>query len=266
MDRLIVYPNTIKDQVKEIFDRDNLCHWFAILAILTQERGKQKALSANLLRKTMNLLRKILGIITKISILKVEIEYADKKIEINDKTIFNIKTSLLRLANIVKYAANLQNVVVDETFRDFNQNYNPELIDKNKLFALINILRVELNQHKGDPKSDIILEKLDKIEVELKKTIVKWSFIISTFFMLFGFLADLKTLAPAVYNRAYSLTEQIITVLHQDGQVDRRSYGNTKSIPLKNEDNESDDFNGDDLGLAILPPQIRLKEKNGESK
>ena len=98
-------------------------------------------------------------------------------------------------------------------------HYDPDLISRNKLLALFHILQVEVAELPEGSTKKILLTKLEAIEAELRKPKIKWGTIIMSFFVLFGFLADLKTLSPATYDKSYRVISEIISVMHMEGSV-----------------------------------------------
>lgn len=46
---------------------------------------------------------------------------------------------------------------------------------------------------------------------------------LATFFLLYGFVSDLKNLNPGIYDKAESIISVVITTVSAEGQVDRVS-------------------------------------------
>lgn len=207
-DKLLSYPESVRHQVSDIFRSKDLCQVFAIISSLTEKEFR-----------TMR--RERIGRPFPISLFLRWFFPILEDPNLTLAQLFEAKMALRRLAQILKFASSLDVVDYDETLRDFKNNYDPNLVDKNKLLALISLLRVQLSAVQEEDHRDKLSEKLDSLEAELKKPRVRWGIVITGFFILFGFLADLKTLHPTVYVQPLRTVETILSVLHQDGQVQK---------------------------------------------
>jgi hypothetical protein len=110
----------------------------------------------------------------------------------------------------------------DEPLAEARDNYDPNLVDKNKLGVLINLLRLQLSDVGDKGQRQRLLHSVDRLEAEVRRPKVRWSAVIMGCFVLLGVLADLKSLFPAIYDKPLRTMESIITVLHEDAQVQRR--------------------------------------------
>jgi|GEM_PF-5203806 len=151
-----------------------------------------------------------------------KINYDNDKL-LSRENILNTKISLNRLSQIVKYVSSYELVDYDESYESFKEHFNPNIVDKNKIYAFINIIKVQASQLPNTDNQKKILDRLDELEAEVKKKNPRWGLIISGFFMLLGFLADLKTIEPSVYENIYKTTSQVISVIIEDGQVQKKS-------------------------------------------
>jgi hypothetical protein len=171
------------------------------------------------------------------------------------------KIALKRLAPIIEHAADSIDRLDSDDDHDFYEDlgedrahYDPGLIDKNRLFALINIIRVEVNRAHNKRASDAILLRLDKIETCLRKQKVPWKTVLTAVIVLWGVMADLKTQCPGVYDGAADAVGQMVQVLHSDGQVQRSQRD------LPNNRQEEDDEPDRPRETALLPAPIRRRE------
>ena len=211
LDKIRIYPDTIQNQIATITRENHICDIMAVAGSIDP-----KDLTRIKFKDAFQPLIELLpfwGNKFRISI------DGGKYIDITKKNLFNLKVALNRLSSILNYAASIQLIDYDETFYKFKKNYNPDLIDKSKLLAFINILRVEVNNNPDSKEKDIILDKLENIETELRRSKARWGIIFTGFFILFGFLADLKTIEPDIYKKPYAIVQKVIETMHYDGGV-----------------------------------------------
>lgn len=234
LDKIRIYPDTIQNQITNITIDNHVCEIMAIAGSIDNEDLSQI--------KFTGTFQKLFGLFPfwgeKFAI---SIDNA-KYIEITRKSLFNLKVSLNRLSSILTYAASIKLIDYDESFYKFRENYDLDLIDKNKLFAFINILRVQVNNIPDSKEKNIILEKLENIETEIHRSKARWGIVITGFFILFGFLADLKTLKADIYQEPYIIVQKIIATIHNDGIVSTKPpklLEDTKS--KKNTDTENNE-------------------------
>jgi hypothetical protein len=231
LDKIRIYPDTIQNQIMNIMKENHICDIMAIAGSLD---------SKDLSRiKFQNTFQSLIGLIPfwgkRFSISIDNDEYID----ITRKSLFNLKVSLNRLSSILTYAATIRLIDYDDSFYKFKKNYDPDLIDKSKLFAFINIVRVQINNNPDSEEKNIILDKLDNIETELRRTKPRWGIIITGFFVLFGFVADLKTINPNIYQDAYATVQKIIATMHNDGIVSAKAPQILEDKKSKNTETEN---------------------------
>lgn len=225
-ERLLLYPNTIRQQVSQIFEEEKLIQIFSVLSNISLNELKRIRFKSPIL----GLMSVFFSRIRKNSILS-------RNYGLTPRVLFNIQIGLKRISQVVKYASTIDSLDYDSTFSEFKDHYNPNLISKNKVNTLINILKVQIENIPDRDIAKRLEEKLDKLEGELKKTKPKWGAIIAGFFILFGFLADLRTLDPSIYDRQYEIVNQIITTIHDDGLVQK----NKPMLQFKEEQNGNSD-------------------------
>jgi hypothetical protein len=216
-DKLLLYPSSIKEQVENIVNESSLLKLFALLSFLTEDEIRQA-------RKRLRIqeIPIIFSFFLKLLYGFPKINYDNDKL-LSRENILNTKISLNRLSQIVKYVSSYELVDYDESYESFKEHFNPNIVDKNKIFAFINIIKVQASQLPNKDNQKKILDRLDELEAEVKKKNPRWGLIISGFFMLLGFLADLKTIEPNVYENIYKTTSQVISVIIEDGQVQKKS-------------------------------------------
>jgi hypothetical protein len=247
LDKLSLYPPSIRSQAEDIVGQANVCNLMAIAGVF-RRAGSRRIRVGGIWRSFLQYISIDVGV-------KVTLDNSTT-LHVNSDTLFRLKVALTRLAGIVRYASSLQFVDYDETFHKFKRNYDPDLVDRSKLLALLNILRMDINAHPTSEEKDMLLSKLEHIEQELKRQKVRWGVVITSFFILFGFLADLKTLKPNIYDKPHAVVQQILSVLHGDGLVSNKppqllpEHAPTKrpdDLPKENE--QQDQF--------ALPPRKR---------
>lgn len=203
----------IKNQINEIFRSKNLCEIFAVLASISPTDIRR----INLSRKRKSIFSAFFVSSTR------NIKAYEGQAEIlSSKSLFDTKVSLVRLAQVVRFSASKINdfSMGSPDFEEFKSSYDPNLINKAKVSALIGVLKSQLSELQQDGNTKLLLEKLDEIETEIKKNKPHWGLIFSTFFVIFGFTADLKTLNPAVYEKPFQTIEKILLTVHEEGQIE----------------------------------------------
>ena len=212
-DKLISYPESIKNQIEDIANKNSLLELFGILSFLSEEE-----LFRTRKRMRFQELPFFFSYFLKLFYRLPKVENANDKL-LTSENILNSKISLNRLSQVVKYASSFNPPNYEEAYDSFKEHFNPNIIDRNKVIALINIIKVQTNQLPENEDQKRILDKLEKIESEVNKKKTRWGFVITGLFMLLGFLADLKTLEPNIYDTIYHTTNKVINVILEDGQV-----------------------------------------------
>ncbi|WP_339745149.1 hypothetical protein [uncultured Rubinisphaera sp.] len=249
-DALLQYPETIRQQVLDIIEEKQLCEIISIIANLSDSH----------LRRLQR--RGFLGRLPRLnSFLGISFVLPPKERDYLSPTkLFDAKLGLKRLSQILRFASTVKVTDYDETFRDFRDNYDPNLIDKDKLLALTHILRVQLNEAPESRHTKLVLERLDAIESELKKSRVRWGIVITGFFVLYGFFADIETLHPGAFNRATQTVKNILNVLHQDGGVQKA----TPRIGQSQSRSPDDDDRVPPKQTGLLTEEIKIRDDEND--
>lgn len=208
-EKLLIYPESIRRQVYEIYTTKKLCEIFAIISNLNEQHVRE--IRRNRFVRKLPKLYSFLGI-------KLMLPLSDNEI-INSNKIFDAKMALKRLSQIIKYASSISVIDYDESINEFKDHYDPNIINKNKILTLINYLRVQIDQIPDEKTRIKISEKLESLEAEIKRPKVRWAVVFTGFFVLFGFVADLKTIDSDIYSKPLKTVEAIISLLHEDGKV-----------------------------------------------
>ena len=217
-EQLQVYPEAIKRQVDEVFQEAKLLKTFGLLASLGTKQIRR-------LRLRKGIFKYVNAIVNFLSVsLAPSTDFG-----ISQELLLETKLALNRISQILKYAATLEVISYEQVFDDIRDHYDPTLLNKNKLLALINLLHIEVSQFENGAVQQLILAKLQRIEEEIRKPKPKWGIIITWCFVLFSFLADLKAISPSVYDRAYNILGNMVSVLHTEGCV---SSTNKPQLPL----------------------------------
>ena len=213
-------PESLSMQIKKIHDENQLSTLFAVLFSLDIDdldkfyKQKERENYQGILKSVFNL--------------KITISTPEAYENISNKRLINAKIALNRLSQMVKFAASKvdNDYYNPELFQDFSDNYNPEIINKNKILSLVSLFKSQLEGLNKDKNVDLLLEKLNSVEKEINKRKPHWGIIFSTLFVIFGFTADLKTISPEIYEKPFKTIEAIIVNLHEDGQV-KKSHTST---------------------------------------
>ena len=244
-ERLLLYPNTIQKQVAQIFEEEKLLHTFSILSNISRNELKRIRFESPIL----GLMSVFFSVIRKDSILS-------RNFGLTPHVLFKIQIGFKRISQIIKYASTIDSLDYDTSFHEFKDHYDPNLISKNKVNTLINILKVQIENIPDLDTAKRLEEKIDKLEEELKKPKPKWGAIIAGFFILFGFLADLRTLNPSVYDRPHEIVNQIISTIHNDGLVQK----NKPMLQFK----ENQNGNSDAPHKQITPHKEAIQPRKEE--
>jgi hypothetical protein len=145
--------------------------------------------------------------------------------DLKPKTVFDARLGLRRMSQILKYAVTLQVEEYEPVFEGIKDHYDPNRINKNKILSLIGILTNEIEQIEDVNIKRLMLGRLETIEKEVRKQSPKWGNVITWFFVLFSFVADLKGMAPGLYEKTYDLLGRIVATLHIDGTASGEENG-----------------------------------------
>jgi hypothetical protein len=246
LDKMQFYPDAIRNQVSTINRENHICDIMAVAGSI-----EPKDLNRIKFRSSFQALAAIIPFIWRSFRISID---SGEYVDITRKSLFKLKVSLNRLSSILTYAATMKLADYDESFYKFRKSYDPDLIDRNKLLAFINILRVQINNNPDSKEKSVIFEKLDNIETELRRSKVRWGIVITGFFILFGFFADLKTIAPDIYKEPYAIVQKVLTTIHEDGVVSGKP-------PQLLENKRTDDASGTE---HVEHPRVALHQKREE--
>jgi len=169
------------------------------------------------------------------------------------RALFGVKIALSRLAQIVRYASGIEVLDYDLGADELKDHYDPELIDKARVIALINILRVQLGDVQDEGIRDRLLDRVARLEREVQRTRPRWGRIIAGFFIILGFVADLKTISPRTYDALHRTVEAIVETLQTEGSVEH--HRRRPELPA-----------GEERPLAILPGATVIREDDEAEK
>jgi hypothetical protein len=241
-DRLSLYPETIGDQVREILRSARLPELFGTLGTLSRDelQRKRRATAFGPVGRLLSVLKRYLFVPS----------LAD--LDVRPRRLTAAKIALHRLAQVVQYASSVGLLDYDLDADDLREHYDPTLVERSKILILINLLKIEVGTISDSNVRDLLSKRVDQLETEVRRPKPRWGRIIAGFFLLWSFTADLKTNAPGVYDRVLSTIHTILTVIHEDGSVQRSK----KSVPLPSS-HEQDH-------VALLPERPRPEEEIAE--
>lgn len=238
LDRLQVHPETVRRQVEEILQDNRLGRTLALIAMLTPEQRRRLA------QPTM-----LHSLVTRFG------GYWARRFGLEDEPLLHhsnlleTKIGLNRVAQILKYAATVPLLDYDGEARDLRDHYDPSLIGKAKVLALINVVQTQAADIEDDAIRLRIETRLSELEREVRKPRPRWGRIIAGFFVLFSFVADLKSVTPKVYDQIYTTIQAIISTLHEEGSVAYQQHRTRRAIP-------------EEPHVATLPPGPRARDSD----
>jgi hypothetical protein len=261
-DRLLLFPDAIRNQVRDLVDKKELCERFAMLATLMEDARGDLNWSDRPVRERPTGRLVNLGSLGVASITKALVRAAveGNRTFPTPKDLSDIKITLRRLGQILRYASSLDSPEYDESLTDARDNYDPNLIDRNKLGVLINLLKMQVAEVPDTKQRQKLLHSIDRLEAEVRRPKVRWGVVIAGFFVLFGFMADLQAIMPDVYAAPLRTVETIISVLHKDAQV-RQGGGflsneGNEGVPTKEKQIGSREF-----PMRSLPPELTEEDE-----
>ncbi len=229
-DRLVVYPDSIRRQISKIVEENALCDLFAILSVLSPEEISKLQQKSRMFSMAAAFYPFKFWMTSRSDGLK----------QLTRPKVVEAKMALNRLSQILKFAASIEVVDYDETFGDFKDNFDPNIVAKTKLLTLVNYLHSQANSIFDEAVRTRLTKKLDDLEAEIRKPKVRWGVVITGFFILFGFLADLKTIDPTIYDKPLQTVNSILVVLHKDSLVSsKEQYLLSEGDPLENEEEDA---------------------------
>ena len=221
-DRLVVYPDSIRRQIAKIEQDNFLCELFTILSVLSPEERNNFPRRSPFFLAFYSFWR---------------IDQSDGLEQLTRSRVLGAKMALTQLSQVLEFATSIKVVDYDETFGDFKDNFDPNLIEKTKLLALVNYLHTQANSISDEAVRTQLTGKISDLEKEIRKPKVRWGAVITGFFILFGFLANLKTMHPTIYDRPLQTVESILLVLHKDSLVSsNEQHLLSEGEPLENEE------------------------------
>lgn len=224
IEQLVYLPAHLKEQVENMFQEAKLCELFAILSSLSD-----KEIWAINRRRRLN---SSMGIFASIFKLRSFSELEESQL-VSTTHLVNAKVALARLSQVTKFSASKfdDDFYAVDGFEEFSSRYNPEIINRARIVALVNLLKSQFQEIEASDDTKLILGKLEEIEKEINKRKPHWGLIFSTVFVIFGFTADLKTLNPAIYTKPLETIEAILYNLHEDGQVEKNVSKKLPHVP-----------------------------------
>lgn len=234
LDRLQLHPESVRAQVEEILRSEKIARTLALIAMLSPEQRRRLA------QPTV-----VHAVITRFG------GYWARRFGLQDEpllqpsNLLETKIGLNRVAQILKYAATVPLLDYDSGSRDLRDHYDPSLIGKAKVLALLNVVRTQAADVEDESVRRKIEARLDELENEVRKARPRWGRIIAGVFVLFSFVADLKSVSPGVYDQIYTTIQAIISTLHEEGSVSHQQNRNRKALPAKPQP-------------AVLPPRVEI--------
>lgn len=238
-DHLSFYPETVQTQVSEIIKDGKLSQTFSVLAALSEQHRRR------IVNRSRSFVLMIMGVFTT--------RLNPSEPEFTSESLFNTKLAVSRLSRILLYASSIQLLDFDTGAEKLKDHYDPTLIEKTKLLALIRVLRMQLDSVPDDNVRTRLIEHVENLEKEVQKARPRWGRVIAGFFILFSFIADVKAISPGSYDAVFSTVKEIIQVLHQEGSVQHHrghqlflpEHDTSATLPTRTREEESDEQSDD---------------------
>ena len=228
-DRLVVYPDSFRQQVLQIEEKRSLCDLFSTLSVLPSEdldSLRPKSLSASVFNV----------------IAFWRSPQPDVLAPLTEFKVFETKKALIRLSRILELVA-AEDIDYDRSFQGFKDHFDPDLIEKSKILTLVNYLNVQAKEIPDEMVRALLTEKLADLKEKIRNPRVRWSSVILGVFALCGFLANLKTLEPTIYDEPLKTAQRIISVIHEESLVGiKKPHLLSEGDPLENEEEEDSEI------------------------
>ncbi|NHZ86326.1 MAG: hypothetical protein GWP19_10650 [Planctomycetia bacterium] len=224
IDRLMLYPDTVQKEVNIIMKEADLSNFFGIYSGLSTSEQSMIRFKRTFGIFANSYLRQIFGS-----------GFSSELVGLPSDRLHIVKVALHRLSNILEYTSGIELLDYDTEYTTYKEHYDPSIIDKQKIIALIELIRLQCNVIPDTELKEHFQQKINKLENEIKKKNPRWGRIISGFFFLLGIVANVKTVAPETYNNLHNSIEKVIVILHEDAQTNQKTDSPT-SLPLYSSD------------------------------
>lgn len=159
-DRLTIYPESVKKQVTGILDGGELTKLFGALGTLDEKDFQRMVRNTELVDEKLNL-GYFFG---QIYYLFITLLFpVDREFGINRGQLLQAKILLNRLAQILHFTSTIELFDYEGSDSKLKDHYDPNLIQKEKIIALIALLRVQLKIIPDQSIQDKVTERLDSL-------------------------------------------------------------------------------------------------------
>lgn len=239
-DLLQSYPQDLRKQIDEIIISENLIKIIAYVAN-TSEEDKVYIAKRNLLMDVLDAIP-----------IGMKMNSDVETIRLSSTRLFNMKIAFNRIKQILEYATTIKTHRNEEIIDEFRDRYNPDLINKNNIVSLLGVAKVQLSLLPNTNDKSRLERKVRQLENEINNPKTNWVSLISSAFVVFGFVADLKSVEPNVYDNIYSTISQIIQTMHYGGMASSGDL--TKRLPNKT------NGSADSIDVRLFYDQSRKEE------
>jgi hypothetical protein len=210
-DRLLLYPENFQAQILELLTKSDAERIFDVISV------SSPAQLARMLHPSRSISRVLFE---GLDSWRGKRELDPRAISVSN--LFDAKVALNKLAQLTKYLSTIEIKNYEPEWQEFSDHFNPNLLDKQKLLALVDRLKGGILGVDDLHVQRRIQEYVEKLETEIRRTKPRWGRIIAGFFVVLSFVADLKTVSPGVYDSVYNDVLHILTVVTQDSGVERQ--------------------------------------------
>lgn len=209
---LTVFPGDLAGQVQEIYSSADLCQTIAAILHLSPRH-----LRASRFHEVNSTLPTIVRMCTDVMrVLMIGPRSGSKYVE--SSKLFDTRIALQRASGLVRYAASTANDPYESATVGFESHVDTSRIDKPKLAALLEQLARQVEELSDGNVKAVLREKVDQLRREVSSPKVKWGYVITSFFILFSFVADAKSIFPDAYDTVEQTVKEILETVHRSAQ------------------------------------------------
>ena len=179
-----------------------------------------------------------------------------RNLNLTDERFLKLKSGLLRLAEVLRYAASLEYVDAEPLHAEYGSYFDPRKISTDRLFQQLQELRAEVQRLPASAElKDLLTRQTDELIRKVQSPRPRWGSIIATLFVLLSIVADAKSVFPETYDATDRVLKRVITTITTDAASSKPTPQQTGFPRLPERSDGS---------IAILPPPPRITEEDEE--
>lgn len=213
-DRLEIFPADVKSQVENLLMDRSLSTTLGTLGALDEVDAD--SVSKNARRGIIPTILRVFSSLANIHVLqRVDAE----ELGLTPKVLLDARKRLTNLAQVAKFASTLDVARTDNLNEDYSDQFNTDRIDKDKVRSLVTTLMDQVSELPNSNHREKLLQSIKRLEKEVCRRRPRWTKIAGQLLILMSVLANLKTLAPDIFEKAFHTVETIVKVIQREGQV-----------------------------------------------